>query len=77
MKIRDDVNEYGTPITIFICEFCGREFSVCTAIPDENLDNWKGCLAVECDSYDESRDIDKVFDEAMLSGLIKRKDNLS
>ncbi len=63
MKIRNDVNEQGTPITVFQCESCGVEFSVCPAIPDIDLDNWKGCMRPECDSYDEERDVDKMMDE--------------
>jgi hypothetical protein len=63
MKLRDDVNEHGTPITVFQCEVCGAEFSVCPAVLDEHLDNWRGCLAPSCASYDESRDADKMFEE--------------
>lgn len=60
-KLRDDVNEYGTPITVFVCEYCNREFSCCPAIPDDRLDNWRGCLATDCISYDPERDADKFF----------------
>lgn len=67
MKIRDDVNEYGTPVTVLRCESCGAEFSVCPAVLDINLDNWKGCLALECESYSEGRDVDKMIEE----GLVK------
>lgn len=74
MKIRNDTNEYETPVTIFECEFCGVEFSVCPAVEDARLENWLGCLSVECASYDESRDIDKVWDELSLFGRIKHKE---
>jgi hypothetical protein len=63
MKIRDDKNEHGVRITVFRCEFCGEEFSVCPAVPDINLDNWKGCLRPQCESYDEERDVDKMIEE--------------
>ena len=66
MKIRNGVNEYNTPISIHICEFCGVEFTVCPAIPDEKLDDWRGCMAPECESYDSERDGDKLFDEGKL-----------
>lgn len=63
MKIRDDVNEYGTPITVFKCDYCNEEFSVCPAVPDYKLDQWKGCQMKWCESYEEDRDADKMFDE--------------
>ena len=69
MKIRDDVNEHGVPITVFRCEYCGEEFSVVPAIPDINLDNWRGCLRPECESYDESRDVDKMLAECKVELL--------
>lgn len=62
MKIRNDFNEYGTPISVHICEFCGREFEVCPAVKDENLDGWRGCLSPKCDSYDPERDVDKMLE---------------
>lgn len=63
MKLRNDVNEYGTPITVFRCEFCQQEFTVCPIVPDIHLDNWKGCTSPDCESYDEARDADKMFEE--------------
>lgn len=66
MKIRDDFNEFGTPITVHLCEFCGNEFTVCPPVLDEKLDQWRGCLAVECPSYDPKRDIDKLFDNPLI-----------
>jgi len=45
VKLRDDKNEHGTPVTVFECEYCHREFTVCPAVPDINLDNWDGCTA--------------------------------
>jgi len=59
--LRNDLNEYGTPVTWFTCEFCGDEFSICPAKPEHGHDNWKGCLSDQCDSYDPSRDADILF----------------
>lgn len=56
MKIRDDVNEYGTPISYHKCEYCGVEFSVCPA-----FDNVDGCSVYPCQSYDPKHDIDIIF----------------
>ena len=63
MKLRNDVNELGTPITVFQCEYCCEVFTVCPAVPDINLDNWKGCTGPDCESYDEKRDVDKMIEE--------------
>lgn len=71
MKLRDDVNKHGTPITVFRCEYCGKEFSICPAIPDINLDNWRGCLRPECESYDETRDADKMLFEDKTAELLE------
>lgn len=59
MKIRDDRNEYATPIRVYLCDSCGREFSVCPA-PRSDL-NWSNCLAPDCSSYDPARDVDGLF----------------
>lgn len=72
MKLRDDVNEYGTPVTWFRCEACGGDFSVCPAVPPERLDNWGGCLDEGCPSYDLSRDAEVFFapdDPALIEGV--------
>lgn len=61
MKIGDGFNEYGTPITYFQCEYCGREFWVCPAVDDDNLDSWTGCLDVDCESYTPSRDAELMI----------------
>ena len=61
MYFGEDTNSYGTPITLFKCEVCGGKFSVCPAQKPENHDQWKGCLAEQCDSYDPKRDADIPF----------------
>ena len=62
-KIADTFNEYGTPVTMFLCESCNQTFTVCPAVEDHNLDQWSGCLGEGCGSYDPDRDADKLFDE--------------
>ena len=63
MRISETTNEYGTPVVEYRCETCGDLFTICPAPPPENDDQWTGCQAPECASYDESRDVDKWFDE--------------
>lgn len=60
MKLRDAVNEYGTAVRFYQCEACQQKFSVCPA--PKNDDNYRGCLAMDCASYDPVRDVDKLFD---------------
>ena len=50
-------NEYGTPISLHICDDCGAEFTVC---PPSNED-WGGCLREGCESYDINRDVDAIM----------------
>ena len=52
MKIREDVNEHGTPISVHKCPDCGEEFTVCPP----GGDDWGGCMAETCISYDPKRD---------------------
>ena len=59
-KIRDDKNEYGTPISVHQCLACGHEFTVCPAQPDGV--EFGGCQAPMCSSYDSSRDVDLLFE---------------
>jgi hypothetical protein len=63
MFIRDDVNDYGTPITVHGCdtETCGREFTVCPAVPADMRDQWDHCLDEDCESYEPMRDADLYF----------------
>ena len=63
MFIRDDVNEYGTPITVHQCDTgaCRREFTVCPAVPPEIRDQWDHCMNEDCDSYEPMRDGDLYF----------------
>ena len=61
-KIGQEFNEYGTLVTRFKCETCGNEFTVCPAVPPDKEDDWRDCLSEECESYDPTRDADKLFD---------------
>lgn len=62
MKIGYENNQYGTLVSRHKCDACGKEFTVCPAVPDDHNDQWLNCLDVECSSYDPSRDVDKLFD---------------
>jgi len=56
-------NEYGAAVDRYKCETCGDVFTVCPAHEDRSCDDqWAGCLAETCGSYDPSRDADKLFD---------------
>lgn len=61
MKIKDDFNEQGTAVTVFECEVCGREFTVCPAVKEDKLNEWHGCLSTDCGSYDANRDVDALM----------------
>lgn len=71
--IREDVNEYGTPVSVMECETCGMEFTVCPSVSDPS--KWPDCTAPECASYDESRDIDIMFGDR--SGLEKNREKFN
>ena len=58
--LRMTVNEYGTPVSEHCCVDCGSIYTVCPAVSEDF--GWDSCLAVECPSYDISRDIDRVWD---------------
>ena len=60
MKLRNNYNRFRTPVSVHRCDACGAEFTVCP--PAKNDSDWDGCMAENCDSYDPSRDIDKLFD---------------
>lgn len=53
-------NDCGTPVSVHVCESCGNSFTVCPPTGD----NWGGCQAEGCSSYDVKRDIDRLFDES-------------
>lgn len=55
-------NEYGTRISIHVCETCGRIFTVCPAA-EEDAKGWDDCLTPTCSSYDPDRDVDKLFED--------------
>lgn len=62
-KIADTFNEYGTPVTMFACVGCGSTFTVCPAVPEDKQEQWTGCMAERCSTYDEARDADKLLDQ--------------
>ena len=63
MKTGMSKNEYGTDISVHTCDTCGREFTVCPAVPDdeEDLKAWANCLADDCPSYNPNRDVDALL----------------
>ncbi len=62
-------NEYGTIVSVHICETCSAEFTVCPAVEEKNRDQWRYCLSLDCVSYDPDRDADKFFDK----GVVKKE----
>lgn len=73
------VNEYGTEVTAITCRECGDRFTVCPAVPlDEVVTRgWDVCLAPECPSYDITRDISLGFEDAVAAGWIEKEENFS
>lgn len=69
MRLRATTNEYGTPVAEYRCEACGELFTVCPMPAADEDDQWTGCTAPECASYDESRDVDKWFDEGRVRAI--------
>lgn len=59
MFVGYDNNQYGTKVSVHICDTCGDKFTVCPAVGDKP--SWENCLRPECASYDPSRDADKLF----------------
>lgn len=59
IRIGETVNEYGTTVSLHLCLGCGNEFTVCPPMGN----SWGGCLSEKCPTYDESRDVDKNWDE--------------
>ena len=53
-------NEYGTTVTVFICESCLLIFAVTGDVDPETFGN--ACLGLDCDSYDIDRDVDLMFE---------------
>lgn len=69
MRLRETTNEYGTPVIEYRCETCGETFTICPAPALENDDQWAGCMAPTCASYDPARDVDKWFDEGRVRAI--------
>lgn len=69
MRLRETINEYGTPVVEYRCESCGETFTICPAPEPEKDDQWTGCMAATCASYDESRDVDRWFDEGRVRAI--------
>lgn len=61
MYLQDTTNDYGRQVSQFLCDSCGREFTVCPSMRPDQHDQWTGCLADECPSYDIGRDVDMII----------------
>jgi hypothetical protein len=64
MRIRTTKNEYGQPEAHYICQECGRDFSITPAPTDDTC--WTFCYDKDCFSYDPKLEIKSHF-----QGLIK------
>lgn len=73
MRLRETVNECGTPVVEYRCETCGDTFTVCPAPPSEDDDQWTGCQATICASYEPDRDADKFFDDGNVASMAQRR----
>ena len=74
--LQQTTNEYGTGVSQHRCDTCGNLFTVCPAIESEQdvrEKGWENCLAVGCDSYDVTRDVDLVWEG--IQKFIKRDDD--
>lgn len=60
MKIGTCMNEYGALVSLHRCPGCGCEFTVCPPVPDGQ--DWGGCQAETCSTYDKNRDVDRLID---------------
>lgn len=65
MYLRESTNEYDTQVSVFLCDACGTEYTVCPAITPEQRDaeSKDGCMWFECSTYDPARDVDKLFEQ--------------
>lgn len=59
--IEENVNYAGTPVSVWRCAWCADVFTTCPASSLAQHQNWRGCLAEICDSYDPGRDGDLYF----------------
>lgn len=69
----ETTNEYGTPVSEFMCYECKQFFTVCPAVDVEKRQEWDGdgCLAVDCPTYDPARDADFLFEMGL---CVREKD---
>jgi|GEM_PF-3981325 len=73
MFVERTVNDYGTPVDAYVCETCHEPFTVCPANDDRSRDDeWTGCMATTCLSYDPARDADKLFDDGNVVSFEQR-----
>jgi hypothetical protein len=73
MRLRQTTNEYGTSVVEYRCETCGELFTICPAPDPEEDEQWTGCMAPTCASYDPARDADKLFDDGDVLSFEQRR----
>jgi hypothetical protein len=66
MYLRESENEFGTRISVFTCDQCSEEFTVCPAVEPWRHDEWTGCMAETCESYEPTRDAELYFSLGMV-----------
>lgn len=59
-------NEYGTDVSVHVCSDCGNRFTVCPPAGED----WGGCLAETCASYDINRDVGALV---VFGGELRRR----
>lgn len=64
--IKEATNDYGTPVSAFVCNTCGNPFTVCPAVTEVQHDEWQNCMSEDCDSYKPTRDADLYFGTGMV-----------
>lgn len=72
-RLRQTTNGYGTSVVEYRCETCGETFMVCPAPSLEEDEQWTGCQARTCGSYDPARDADRLFDDGDVLSLERRR----
>ena len=58
-KIGESTNQYGTAVSVHVCEACHLIFTVCPTATDKKFG--KGCMTPGCATYDVHRDADLMF----------------
>jgi len=60
MKIKETKNKHGVPVSHHICDTCGQDYTITSAVEDGTPLS-KNCMADNCASYDPDNDADIMF----------------